>query len=241
MEITKEQVLDLYNSNQYNKQDILKVSGYANFDRTFTYYPPKVSNDFTTINVGGVTESFTEWQAGGFYARGSLVRNSGVFYRALNNISSQQSFNSDNWSSLGNLLPLQGGARVKKYKNYLQNTALVTYGTEFKDEQALSEFIFGYNEYLESQGFVFDEFSKELNLPLSWDLSVKEFLFWTTQNWAVGSVITVSPAAKQLKFVRESTIGDDVTDYDEYYTVLQQDGVPINPNDLSTNRTSFIV
>ena len=220
-----------------------KVSGYANFDRTFTYYPPKVSNDFTTINVGGVTESFTEWQAGGFYARGSLVRNSGVFYRALNNISSQQSFNSDNWSSLGNLLPLQGGARVKKYKNYLQNTALVTYGTEFKDEQALSEFIFGYNEYLESQGFVFDEFSKELNLPLSWDLSVKEFLFWTTQNWAVGSVITVSPAAKQLKFVRESTIGDDVTDYDEYYTVLQQDGVPINPNDLSTNRSDgeFII
>ena len=213
-----------------------KVSGYSNFDRTFTYFPPRQNNNFTNITIGATTDPFTVWQPGGFYVRGAIVKNGATFYRANTNISSGQTFNEDNWTTIGNTLPLKGGTTIKKYKNYLATTSTVTYGTEFATAQAVADFLYGYSEYLESLGFVFEDYSKELDTPINWDLSVKEFLFWTTQNWANGSVIALSPAAAQLKFVRANTVVDDLTDTDQYYTVLQQDGLPITPLNLSTTR-----
>ena len=91
-----------------------KVSGYSNFARTFKYYQPKPSVSSSTIRIGATTESFTEWQAGGFYNKGSIVRNAGIFYRALAQTSSGQSFNAINWAEIGAVLPLQGGVSVQK-------------------------------------------------------------------------------------------------------------------------------
>ena len=59
----------------------------------------------------------------------------------------------------------------------------------------MADFLFGYGHYLEDQGFKFDKFSNELKETLNWANAVREFLFWTTQEWAPGSAITVAPAA----------------------------------------------
>ncbi len=217
--------------------DGFKISGYSNFDRTFNYYPVKESaTDFVDIIVGAVTDDFTVWQAGGFYAKGYVVKNGSTFYRATKNLTSGQTFDETDWTTIGQVLPLKGGVRVRKYKQFLQNAQKLTYGSTLKSKQDVANFLYGYAEYLRRQGFVFDDFSKELEQPLNWDLSTREFLFWTTQNWAINSVITLSPASTNLRFVRDNTVGDDLTNYDEYYTVLQQDGLPISPTSLSTNR-----
>ena len=213
-----------------------KVSGYSNYTRTFNYFAPKKFNDFNLVRVGATTESFSQWQPGGFYNQGIIVKNGGIFYRALQSVSSGQSFDESNWSEIGAALPLKGGVAVRKYKNYDTVATTIPYGTEFKNTQEVADFLFGYNEYLKDQGFVFDNFVKELSQPANWELSVKEFLFWTTQNWSNDAVITLSPAAESLKFKRENTIGDDLTDTDQFYTVLQQDGLPISPYNLATKR-----
>ena len=217
-----------------------KVSGYSNYARTFSYYKPKQYNDHVLVRVGATTESFSQWQPGGFYANGSIVKNAGKFYRALQSISSNQTFNESNWNEIGSALPLKGGVSVKQYKNYETTATIVPYGTELKNEQEVADFLFGYSKYLEQQGFIFDNFVSELNLPANWELSVKEFLFWSTQNWNTNAVITLSPAAQSLKYKKENTIGDDLTDSDQYYSVLQQDGLPINPYNLSTKRQDGI-
>ena len=77
------------------------------------------------------------------------------------------------------------------------------YGTEYRTVQDLANFVYGYEKHLEHKGFMFDEFSKDLNLTMDWDLSAKEILFWTTQNWANGSVLSVSPASSVLKHVKK--------------------------------------
>ena len=213
-----------------------KVSGYSNFDRTFKYYKPKQFSNSSTIRIGATTESFTEWQAGGFYNKGVIVRNESVFYRSLNTITSGQNFDATNWSEIGATLPLKGGVSVKKYKNYEPTITTVPYGQQFNTAQDTADFLFGYAQHLEIEGFVFDDFVNELQQPANWDLSVKEFLFWTTQGWNTDSVITLSPSAQSLTFQKENTIGDDLTDTDQFYSVLQQDGLPINPNNFTTNR-----
>ena len=215
-----------------------KISGYNNFDRAFSYYAPRQNNNYTTIVVGAVTDSYVDWQPGGFYAKGSVVKNANKFYRANQTISAGQTFDDTLWSEIGAQLPLKGGTRIKKYKDYTPTVATLSYGTTLASIQAVSEFIYGYGKYLETKGIVFDEFSKDLDVPIDWDLSVKEFLFWSTQNWQNSAVISLSPAAAKLKYIKADTIGDDLISSSQFYTILQQDGLPIQPKNISTDRSN---
>lgn len=217
-----------------------KVSGYANFDRTFKYFAPKKFNDFTTIRVGATTEDFVNWQANGFYIKGSIVRQQNIFYRANDNVSSGTTFNEESWTKIGLTLPFRGGIAVKKYQNYNTVETKIPYGYEFTTIQDVVDFLAGYEKFLESQGFVFDNYITELEQTANWDLSIREFMFWTTQDWNTDAVITLSPAAQSIKFNKENTIGDDLTDSDQFYTVLQQDGLPISPTNFTTKRQDGI-
>ena len=147
-----------------------KVSGYNNFDRSFLYYKPRKNNDYVTINVGGTTDSYYDWKPGGFYSTDSIVKYEGVFYRALQNISSGEQFDENNWKTIGRVLPLKGGISVKKYKQYLSNATTLAYGETFATIQDVTDFLYGYDRYLADKGFVFDQFSTELNTPIDWDL-----------------------------------------------------------------------
>jgi hypothetical protein len=104
-----------------------KISGYNNFDRSFSYHAPRINNNSDVVVVGATTESYVDWKPNGFYASGSVVKNAGFFYRAQKNISSVQTFDENNWSKIGASLPLRGGVRVNKYKDYLQNVSKITY------------------------------------------------------------------------------------------------------------------
>ena len=214
-----------------------KVSGYSNFNRAFNIYAPITTRDSNVISVGQTTDSFSEWQPGGSYAKGWIVRNAGIFYRALNGVSSADTFEESNWSEIGAVLPLKGGVSVKKFSNYHTNITTVPYGTEYTTVQDVANFIYGYDQYLQSIGFVFDEYSTDLDLTMDWDLSIKEVLFWTTQNWSNGAVLSVSPASSKLVHKRPASIGDDLVQGDKFYTVLQQDGLPIIPKNLRVSRS----
>ena len=80
------------------------------------------------------------------------------------------------------------------------------------------------------------------------DLVVKlkstEFMFWTLQNWAAGSVITLSPGSNQITFTPQMTASVDTTDTDFYeYSIFKFDGSPFKPNLVDTYRegSGFIV
>ena len=74
------------------------------------------------------------------------------------------------------------------------------YGSLLKTPQDVTDFLLGYEASLKDQGFKFEYFDQSIGQVSSWQLSVKEFLFWTTQNWSEGSVITLSPSANELQF-----------------------------------------
>ena len=98
-------------------------------------------------------------------------------------------------SSTVNPIKVPGSVEVKQYNDYQGLKQTIPYGYVFDTIQDVVDFLFGYGRYLESQGFKFNKFSNELNETLNWSNAVREFLFWTTQEWAPGTAITVSPAA----------------------------------------------
>lgn len=132
------------------------------------------------------------------------------------------------------------GASVKVTNDYSTRESLVPYGTIFYSYQEVAQFILSYAAYLKAKGMIFDviENGKEVN----WELMVQDFLYWVQLGWEVGSVITLNPAANNLKIDRESTVVQPLTVQQQNF-ILNQDLYPIQMNNLSVlrNGTEFNV
>ena len=200
------------------------VKGYDNQNTIFNTYNIIERQNDTSINIGGISEPFFEWQENRRYVAGQNVEYEGSYYRVKKDFVSQESFDLDNLVKLPNL-PLIGGRDAFLRRNFdKKSTVEIQYGTLFKEIQDVVDFLLGYGEWLKDQGVVFDYYEQDATAVLNWEHSVREFLFWTTQNWGEGSVITLSPSAKQFKLNSQYSVVDSLVSGPFEYSILKADG-----------------
>jgi len=161
-----------------------EIKGYSKTQPYFNYYNYLQSG--ISINVGGISESFSQWTQGQSYVAGQIVKYGITYYRAKVNSTAGISFNSDYFSPL-DTLPIVGGVNAT-FREAWDKSALLTlpYGTQLSTIQEVVDFMLGYEQYLIDNGFQFNNFNNNLNAVTNWSTSVKEFMFWTTQNWSNG-------------------------------------------------------
>jgi hypothetical protein len=161
-----------------------EVNGYSPSAPYFNYYPwNKVGY---TINIGGISEAFSDWTAEKQYIAGKIVRSNNIFYRVVVSHVSRTSFNTDYFQKLPSL-PMVGGTEAQIRTGWDKEEIItIPYRTIFRTVQEVVDFLLGYGEYLQDQGFIFDDFNNNLNVITNWVTASKEFLFWTTQNWSTG-------------------------------------------------------
>ena len=200
-----------------------KLYGYDNTTPSFKYYKPVALENDPVINVGGISESYVEWDSGKTYVAGQNLEYNGAYYRVKTGFVSGQTFDIENLAKLASL-PLIGGREGVLRRTFRKQELLLPYGTVLKTVQDVVDFLLGYGEYLKDEGFVFDYYNAQESVVSDWYTSAKEFLFWTTQNWNAGSAITLSPSAYNLKFVSEYSIVDNIFDSFYGYTLLKADG-----------------
>ena len=160
-----------------------EVKGYSRTQPYFYYYPYNQSGP--TINVGGISESYTLWTSGSVYVAGKIVNYQSRYYRVKVNHTAEE-FNPDFYQALGSLPMIGGKEAVTRVRWDRSEPIIVPYGTKFDTIQDTYDFIVGYGEWLKDQGFIFDDFNNNLRTITNWETSAKEFLFWTTQNWNSG-------------------------------------------------------
>lgn len=113
----------------------------------------------------------------------------------------------------------------------------IPYGTKFKTQQDIYNFLISYGQYLESRGWVFDEYDGEINDTHNWRLAGKQFLFWSLGRWANGSIISLSPLSEKVKFQAEQGIIQSVEQIiNGVYSLLDRDGRVIQPEDTFVSR-----
>ncbi len=129
-----------------------------------------------------------------------------------------------------------GGQTAKRYTTYQTAVQSVPYGHVFNTIQDVVDFLFGYGEWLESQGFKFNRYSNELKEVLNFQNAVNEFLFWTSQPWAPSSAITVSPAADGFELDTDNAVVGKLRSIDGDYSLLDSGGRKIDISEVSTKR-----
>ena len=211
------------------------VRGYDNTNPTFKYYQTIPLNNDTLINVGGITESFVEWTSGQQYVAGANILFNSSYYRCKNSHVSSTNFEQDNFVKLAEL-PLVGGQNAFFRKTFEDSLTTIPYGHLFRTIQEVVDFLLGYGKALADTGFIFDNFNSETGVVENWKLSAREFLFWTTQNWSAGTLISLSPAASRLKFAKEYAVVDNIFDNFYDYTLLKADGQKLREEFASIGR-----
>jgi len=204
-----------------------KINGYDKSQPFFYYNKSIETASDPSVNVGGISESFATWSENQTYIAGKIIKYNEVYYRVNVNHTSENTFDDTKYTRLPQL-PQVGGVNATFRKKFDTNTYVLNYGTILPEIQDVVDFLLGYQTYLIELGFSFDYFNNATNAVENWSLAAKEFLFWSTQNWATSSIITLSPAANNIQFTREYYSVDNVFNSFYNYPILDQNGNKLN-------------
>jgi hypothetical protein len=238
-------------------QDGFIVKGYDSFNPYFEIYDSIRNITTPTITIGGVSESYNFWTpatTGGstglnevdtttarsaignhFYSAGQIVQYAGKFYRVKVDHLAEEVFNQEFYQIISEL-PIKGGVTVQKANGFARVSRKISYGTRLDNIQAVYDLIIGYGKWLEDQGFIFDHHNSDLGTTVDWNLSGNEFLYWTTQNWADNSIITISPFADQIKYTYPTSVVDNIFDSFYTYSILNASGISFPRSFLNVSR-----
>jgi hypothetical protein len=97
----------------------------------------------------------------------------------------------------------QIGESSIKEKLYYNTSSInyIPYGASFTNRQEIYDFLIGYGKYLENQGFEFNEV--EGSDIRNWQLSAKQFIFWSNDLLAPGNYIDLNPFADVIQLVNQ--------------------------------------
>jgi hypothetical protein len=212
------------------------ISGYDFIFPYFEYYEPIPNQRDPLISVGGVSAGFQNWEENKTYSNGQVVLYKGDYYRSIRTHNSGDEFEKNQWTRLPKL-PIVGGVEALQRSNFNRNSIKkLSYGTELKTIQSVVDFLLGYEQYLLDKGFVFNRYDRNLGVARNWTTSAKEFMFWTRQNWAEGSLISLSPASQEVEITFPVGVADDLLNSFYDYQILKSDGTPVQPNLIDVNR-----
>lgn len=214
-----------------------KITGYDKTESIFRYNRVIETNTDVPIRVGGISESYVEWEPNTTLSLDKIVKWKNSYYRVIQRHTSGNSFDIGYYVKLAEL-PTTGGQAAFFRKRFSSEFLELPYGTVLKTVQDVVDFLLGYGNYLTSKGFIFEYFNSSTGVLENWEITCKEFLFWVTQNWATGSIIAVSPCANQLSFSRNYSVVDNIFNPFYDYSLLNSDGTKLLANFSNIARTT---
>lgn len=216
-----------------------QVKGYDSLKPYFKIFSAIESPGDQVVSVGAVSESYITWASDSNVSGGTIVSRGSSFYRSKADHRTSDEFNENLYYPLPSL-PKIGGVEAYVPTNFSSDETLVPYDTYFRRTQDVFNFILGYGKWLESQGFVFDEVLPELEVVSNWMLAGKEFLFWSSQNWANSNIISVAPFAQKVKFTSPESVVQDIQEDFYDYILLKSDGTIVDKNKVDIMRSGGI-
>lgn len=147
-------------------------------------------------------------------------------------------FNKPSYS--GKKVPVEiNGKTFIKHVDFNKSTSTIEYNTQFNSRQEVYEFIRGYGNYLESQGWIFEDESS--SFTLDWEQMGIVFLTWSLGNLSENDFVNLSTGLNEIKYqVEHGSVQSVAQNIGGSWAILDQDYNGIRPEELNTNRIGSI-
>jgi hypothetical protein len=213
-----------------------RVIGYDATNPNFYVILGEEAGPTSTISISDVPEVvIVDWKANVYYQTGTLIDYRDSIYECKRPHLSTAKFEATFWDARPDMLRPEA-ASVLNYLVASDDVIAVPYGTEFTTFQEIADVILGYERWLVSRGWVFEEQNEDAEVQ-DWSMSVKEFLSWAQTQWAPGNFIAMSPGAQKLKFKTEhGTIYPLEDSFNGVYGIVNRVGLPIDRRDTFVSR-----
>ena len=126
------------------------------------------------------------------------------------------------------------GFTARVPQTFSDDVVQVPYGYVFTSQSAVVDFLVSYGQLLEKQGLTFD--SNENELIINWTQMAQEFIYWVGQEWTVGSVINLNPAANVLKLSQPFSVVESLASENIDDVLLNQNFRSLAPEDYAVER-----
>ena len=127
-----------------------------------------------------------------------------------------------------------GGLSVQVPAQYTSNVVQVPYGYEFTNQSIVCDFLMSYGQLLKQQGIEFD--AVENGYVLNWQQMAAEFLYWSQQGWAVGSIINLNPVASVFRVTKPLAVADAIVELTPETIIQDQNRLRLPVRDLIIER-----
>jgi hypothetical protein len=127
-----------------------------------------------------------------------------------------------------------GDTTVKVPAQYTDTVVQVPYGYVFTNTTTVVDFILSYGAYLKELGLIFAD--QENGYVLNWNQMATEFLYFSQQGWANGTIINLNPSATNLRAYREGEVVDTIVSTTPENMLLDQNRQALPTRDLIVDR-----
>lgn len=222
-----------------------QIFGFDIVDPVFKVLPPDRNGTSITLTGTGRTQGkIPNWLADTYYSVNATVQYSDHFYRCIRTHTSSKTFEVDFWKEVAR--PDVGSPFTVEYfldplnENYVER---LPYGNIIRTPQEMAEFFGGYERYLVSRGWVFDQNVSNQQVVSDWRNSCREFLAWMrTPDLPEGSFIALSPSATRVKFESaHGTVAPVEQIINGVYSILDKNGMPIIPQNTNVIRDNDVI
>lgn len=121
---------------------------------------------------------------------------------------------------------------VRAPQDYTDTVVQVPYGYEFTGISSVVDFLLSYGRFMESQGMTFE--TKEGTRILNWTQMAQEFIYWSQQGWAPGSLININPSANLLNINKPNLIAEPLS-------VSAPEDILLNQNKQALQGQDYVV
>ena len=220
-----------------NNLGYYEISGYDFSNQYFMYYKPITTSASVSVNVGGKQPTLSPWAPGILYTVGTYVTNNNIIYRAITQNISGTNFTGDlNYWIAVQTVPLVGGITVTQYSKYETTPTILPYNTRFFTPQNIADFMFGYQKYLQTQGWEFNTTNTDGTVN-DFGYMLQQVLAWILANNPDQNIIIVSPLASLATFVSQLGYVDNLqNNISGMPTVLDKLGFSIPIEKLAVTR-----
>ena len=81
-----------------------------------------------------------------------------------------------------------------QYRKYFEKHIEYDYGSFIQNSQRLGRFLYGYGHYQRLLDLLLKHPNDSARNTSDWHMAIKQYMFWVTQNWEEGVLITLSPS-----------------------------------------------